>query len=123
LETRLTLAPGQNGTKKLLATYGDRLVCVRYRYDAKRQLHHKTVELIVETTPWHPRARNARRRPESMVAVRIAYSESELRERIKRVGGIWRPRHRLWELDWKTVCAFGLQDRVVDEPREIPVHP
>src|SRR5687768_6824649 len=28
METRLTLAPGQNGTKKLLATYGDRLVCV-----------------------------------------------------------------------------------------------
>jgi len=35
VETRLSLAPGQNGTKKLVATYGERLVCVRYRYDTK----------------------------------------------------------------------------------------
>jgi hypothetical protein len=123
METRLSLAPGQNGTKKLVATYGERLVCVRYRYDAKRQLRIKTVELIVETTRWNPRARNARRRPEDMVAVRIACSESELRERVKRVGGIWRPRHRLWELDWRSVCSMGLQDRVVIDDRDAPIHP
>jgi len=123
VETRLSLMPGQNGTKKLLATYGERLVCVRYRYDAKREVRHKTVELIVETTPWYPRARNARRRPEDMVAVRIAYNETELRERIKRVGGIWRPHHKLWEVDWKTVCAIGLKDRVVTEDGETPISP
>ena len=50
METRLSLAPGQNGTKKLLAIYGDRLVCVRYRHDAERKQRHKTVELIVEST-------------------------------------------------------------------------
>lgn len=55
VETRLSLAPGQNGTKKLLATYGERLLRVRYRYDAARGVRHKTVELIVETTPWNPR--------------------------------------------------------------------
>lgn len=103
METRLSLMPGQNGTKKLLATYGERLVCVRYRYDAKREVRHKTVELIVETTPWHPRARNARR--------------------VKRVGGIWRPHHKLWEVDWKTVCAIGLKDRVVTEGGETPIYP
>jgi hypothetical protein len=31
--TRLTLKPGQRGTHKLAAKYGDRLVRVRYRYD------------------------------------------------------------------------------------------
>lgn len=31
METRLSLAPGQNGTRKLRARYGERLVCVRYR--------------------------------------------------------------------------------------------
>ena len=121
METRLSLAPGQNGTKKLVATYGDRLVCVRYRYDAKRQLRLKTVELIVETTRWNPRARNARRRPEDMVVVRIAYSESELCERVKSLGGIWRPRHKLWELDWRSVCSMGLQDRVVTEASETSI--
>ena len=112
METRLSLAPGQNGTKKLLARYGERLVRVRYCYDAARGVRHKTVELIVETTPWHPRRRNARREPADRVAVRIAYSEAELRERIKTAGGLWRPRHKLWEVDWKTVLELGLQSRV-----------
>ena len=31
---RLHLRPGQKGTKQLLAQYGDRLISVRYRYDA-----------------------------------------------------------------------------------------
>jgi len=37
MRTRLHLKPGQRGTKQLLAQYGDRLVCVRYRYDAQRK--------------------------------------------------------------------------------------
>ena len=36
MRTRLTLKPGQRGTKQLVAEYGDRLVCVRYRYDDKQ---------------------------------------------------------------------------------------
>ena len=32
METRLTLRPGQSGTKKLLERYGERLVRVRYLY-------------------------------------------------------------------------------------------
>jgi hypothetical protein len=115
METRLTLAPGQNGTKKLLAVHGDRLVCVRYRYDAERRLRHKTVELIVETTPWLPRPREVRRNPADMVAVRIAYAETDLRQRIKAAGGIWHPRQRLWEIDWKTVRELGLHSHVADE--------
>lgn len=61
METRLTLAPGRNGTKKLLARYGEQLVRVRYCYDAARKVRHKTVELIVETVSWEPNRRNARR--------------------------------------------------------------
>ena len=33
---RLHLKPGQKGTRQLLVQYGDRLICVRYRYDAQR---------------------------------------------------------------------------------------
>ena len=113
METRLSLAPGQNGTKKLLARYGERLVCVRYRYDAARKVRHKTMELIVETIPWAPNRRNPRREPEDMVSVRIEFSETALREQIKAAGAIWRPKHRLWEVDWKTVREPGLQTRVV----------
>jgi hypothetical protein len=54
LKTKLTLRPGQRGTKQLRAQYGDRLVCVRYRYDAQRHRRVKTVELIIEETEWTP---------------------------------------------------------------------
>lgn len=113
IETRLTLAPGQNGTKKLLARYGERLVRVRCRYDTARRLRHKTVELIVETVPWVPNRRHLLREPEDMVAIRIAFSETALGEQIKAAGAIWRPRQRLWEVDWKTVLELGLQGGVV----------
>ena len=49
----------------------------------------------------------------SVVAVRIAYSDTDLRQRIKAAGGIWRARQRLWEVDWKTVRELGLQSRAV----------
>jgi hypothetical protein len=73
------------------------------------------VELIVETTPWAPRARNARRELTDMVLVRIDYSEIKLRERVKAAGAIWRHKYKLWELDWKIAREFGLQERVVEE--------
>jgi hypothetical protein len=101
------------GTPKLLARYGERLLRVRYQYDAKRGLRHKTVELIVDSVPWSPRQRNARREPYDMVALRIEFSVTALREQIKSAGGIWRHKQRLWEVDWKTVRELGLQARVV----------
>ena len=54
METRVTLKPGSNGTKKLVTQYGERLVCVRYRYDAVAQLRYKTVELVIEQLSWDP---------------------------------------------------------------------
>ena len=114
METRLTLRPGQNGTKKLLERYGERLVRVRYLYDEKTGRRHKTVELIVESIPWQPRARRPRRRDDEIVAVRIAFHETDLRERAKRLGAIWRPAQKLWELTWLDAKRLGLTDRVPD---------
>jgi hypothetical protein len=51
---RLHLKPGQNGTKQLLAQYGDRLICVRFRSDAQRKRRLKTVELLVAERDWEP---------------------------------------------------------------------
>jgi hypothetical protein len=112
MEIRLTRRPGQPGTRKLLQRFGERLVCVRYRYDEQNHCRHKTVELIVETVPWQTNARRARRRDEEIVAVRIAYAEAELRERAKRLGAIWRPRQRVWEMRWLDVKRLGISDRV-----------
>lgn len=112
MEIRLTRRPGQADTKKFTERYGDRLVCVRYRYDTAQGCRHKTVELIVETVPWQANARRARRRNEEMVAVRIGYAETGLRERAKRLGTIWRPNQRLWEMRWLDAKNLGIADRV-----------
>ena len=73
---------------------------------------HKTVELIVETVPWQPNVRRARQRNEEMITVRIAYAETELRERAKRLGAIWRSQQRLWEMRWLDAKRLGIGDRV-----------
>jgi hypothetical protein len=52
MEARATLRPGQKGTKKLVSRFGDRLICVRYRYDATRRKRFTTVELIVDEADW-----------------------------------------------------------------------
>jgi hypothetical protein len=98
METRLTLRPGQNGTKKLVERYGERLVRVPYLYHPRAQRRLKTVEPIVESVAWHPRSRHPRRRDDEIVAVRIGSQETELRERAKRLGAVWRPVQKLWEV-------------------------
>jgi hypothetical protein len=113
METRLTRKPGEPGTKKLLARFGERLVRVRYLYDAAGGRRLKTVELVVETVPWKPRARSPRRRDEDIVAVRIHYQETDLRERAKRLGAVWRPAQKIWEITWGEARRLGIADRVV----------
>ena len=113
METRLTRRPGEPGTKKLLARFGERLVRVRYLYDAANNRRLKTVELVVESVPWQPRTRGPRRRDEEIVAVRIRYDETELRERAKRLGAIWRPAQKLWEITWGDAHRLGVAERVV----------
>jgi hypothetical protein len=109
METRLTLRPGMPGTKRLLARYGERLVCVRYLYDDARNRRLKTVELVIEEAPWHGRARRPRRNDHDLVGVRIARNETALRSAVKQgwrhlapeaetlgdvLGGGAHPRHR-----------------------------
>src|SRR6266704_6824403 len=90
-----------------LARYGERLVCVRYRYDSATGRRVKTAELIVQDIAWAGRARKPRRNDHDLVGVRIDWKESELRAAVKRAGGIWRPRQRLWELSWDAVRTLG----------------
>ncbi len=56
LRTRSTVRPEPRGAKRLRAQYGDRLVCIRYRYDTRCKRRYKTVELIVEERDWDPSA-------------------------------------------------------------------
>jgi hypothetical protein len=113
METRATLRPGQKGTRKLVERYGERLVCVRYMYDARASRQYKTVELIVSSAPWQPKPRSLRRRDDDIVAISIVYGEVELRERAKRLGAVWRPAQRLWEVTWGDAKRLGIAARII----------
>jgi hypothetical protein len=120
LETRVTLRPGSKGTKRLVERFGERLICVRYRYDFARKLRYKTVELIVEEMPWDPAgpAEGERRpgKPPALVGVRIRYEEEALRRNVKDAGGRWDPERKLWILPLRVARRLGLDARVVAVP-------
>ncbi len=109
--TQSTLKPGQRGTKQLADLYGDRLVCVRYRYDPRAGKRYKTVELIVEEGHWSP---PSNRKPGQPVYVRVGYGEERLRERVKAAGARWDARRKLWKLPYVEVAALGLETRIVE---------
>jgi hypothetical protein len=87
------LKPGQKGTKRLFEQYGDRLLCVRYRYDEKRQVRIKTVEIIVSETPCNPPLRY---REHDIVNVIVPFANTALRDRLKAAGGRWNPEKKYW---------------------------
>jgi len=113
MRIRSTVQPGQPGAKKLLPQYGDRLVCVRYRYDEQRKKRFKTVELIVEEDDWE--APEGQWAADRVVQLRVPWPEGEVRQRVKGAGGWWDPASRLWALRYDQVVALGLKDRIVRE--------
>jgi hypothetical protein len=104
----LHLKPGQKGTKHLVEQYGDRLVCVRYRYDAARKKRIKTLELVVAESAWEPRFA-----PDEIVALRVAFADVATRTRVKQAGGAWNPDRTVWQLRYDRVVALGLRRRIV----------
>ena len=111
MRVRLTLKPGQLGTKGPLARYGNRLVCVRYRYDEQTHQRVKTVELIEKRTNWETGDRSQGDR--SMIAVRVGRQELELRQKVKSAGGRWDHVRRVWVLSRERVKSLGLESRIV----------
>jgi hypothetical protein len=76
MEIRTVRRPG-GGTSKLFAKYGERLACLRYRYDPSRGKRHKTIELIIGEEDWqlpapHPHTQESRQKtPERFHARRV----------------------------------------------------
>jgi hypothetical protein len=122
MRTRLTLQPNQDGAKQLRDQYGERLVCVRYRYDETKKRRWKTVELIVEESAWDPPA--PKWQEDTRVAIQVAAQERGVRQQVKAAGGKWNSRGVVWELPYGQVIALGLTDRIVTEAegREAGAH-
>ncbi len=109
----LHLKPGQRGTRQLLTQYGERLVCVRYRYDEHQKKRFKTIELIVAERAWEPPV--PRVPADAVVPVRVDFAEVAIRERVKQAGGKWDPARKVWALRYAQVVALKLEDRLVED--------
>lgn len=117
MKTRVKLKPGQNGTNKLTAHYGEKLVCVRYRYDIEKRKRLKTVEIIVEESDWTPSP--SKYSAGSIVPLRIAPREMVVREKVRTLGGRWDPEQRLWFIPYGCIGGTELEKFIVLETREI----
>ena len=106
------LKPGQPGTKRLVGQYGQRLLCVRYRYDGVQGKRFKTIELIIEENLWQPPPKKPLR-SEQVVGLRIGIKERGLQARIKTAQGKWNERQQVWELRYDKVVELGLTERIV----------
>ena len=102
----------------MVAQFGDRLVCVRYRYDALKRRRYTTAEIIVDESDWDPLPSATARR--QLMPVRIAVQETRLREKVKAAGGRWDPEKRVWHLPLEQVLQLGLSDRVVSPSQSGP---
>ena len=80
------LKPGQKGTKRLVEQYGESLLCVRYRYDQKRGVRLKTVEIVVEE-----KSVPTRYKDDDVVPVSVTFDEVVLREQLRKMRGKWDP--------------------------------
>jgi len=110
LKTQAHLKPGQKGTKKLMARYGDALLCVRYRYDKDRGVRMKTVELVVEEKAWPAPTRFG---PAEIVPVVVGYTERDLRDLLKSAGGKWDPKERVWHVAYASIRGTELEKRIL----------
>jgi hypothetical protein len=113
--------PGAPGTKRLLAQYGDRLVCVRYIYDSETGRRFKTAEIILEEAAWTPE--RARIAPDQLVGIRVDYEELALRETVKRAGGKWDRALQVWVLPYRKAQELHLNARLTHTAPQGPAPP
>jgi hypothetical protein len=69
----------------------------------------------VEEIEWTPG--RSPRPAESVVDIRVAGSEVEIRRQVKGVGGRWHPQRGVWEVRYDKVVVLGLEDRIVESAR------
>lgn len=115
MKTRVILKPGQKGTKRLVEQYGDALICVRYRYDAKAHKQYKTVEIIVSENEWTPPP--AKYPDGSLVSLKIGIKETALQEQVRAVGGRWNKPQQVWLVPYGCIAGTRLEKLIVVETK------
>ena len=102
------LSPESRGALKLARQFGDTLVCVRHRMDAKGEFRYTTVELLVEKTAVSPRT-------DKIVAVRIGPDEKALQTAVRAAGATWDYNARVWRMPRRVAGILRLADRITEK--------
>jgi hypothetical protein len=117
-DVRKTLRPGQKGTRRFLRDWGDRLVCVRYRFDPGKRVRYTTVELVAsEPRPWTPPARP---RPDALVYLRIDRDDWKALRKAREARAWWDRERGLWRLRYDAAERMRLRNRIVS-PKTAPL--
>lgn len=102
------LSVASRGAIRLARQFGDALVCVRHRVDAKGKYRYTTVELLVERAPITPRV-------EAMVGVKIGPSERSLQQLVRAAGATWDYKSKLWRMPKRVAGILRLSSRVAQK--------
>lgn len=104
--------PGQKGAMRLTEQYGDKLLCVRYRYDETRGVRLKTVEIVVEERPWQPPFRFM---DEDLAPVVVGFEETTLREKLRKARAKWDPEAKIWLVAYGKIRGTELEAKIPKE--------
>jgi len=113
MKTRVILKPGQKGTKRLVEQYGEALLCVRYRYDAKAHRQYKTVEIIVSESEWTPPP--VKYPDGTLVPIKIGLNETSLQNQTRAVGGRWDKQRQVWLVPYGCIAGTKLEKFIAVE--------
>jgi len=105
------LAPGEPGTKKYLEKYGDRFVCLRYKYDTESGIKSKTIELTVSEEVWTKKSNYIP--PNKLMHLNIPLTNVFLQKLVREAGGFWDSTAHCLRLPYNMTKALGLETRII----------
>ena len=106
-----TLLPGDPGTKAVTEKFGEKLICIRYRYDPEKQMRLKTAEIILEAKVWKP---DKKRIPgNKLIKIRVGKFETTVQTLVQSYGGKRTDQTNTWLLPYCTIKKLNLQKRII----------
>jgi hypothetical protein len=99
------LAPSSRGAIKLAEQFGETLICVRHRVDAKAKFRFTTVELLVGRAAIKVKS-------QKFVNVQVDWNEQSLRQVVKEAGARWDANAKVWRMPKRLAGILRLTDRI-----------
>lgn len=118
---RKTMRPGEKGTARFVRDWGERLVCVRYRFDAKGRVRYTTVEIMTsELRPWTPPKRSS---PDALVYLKVDPNDWKAIRKLREARVWWDRERGLWRTRYDVADRLRLKSRIVIPGRSLASTP